>query len=429
MISLASAFLNFEIPNAATWFYLSLILAVALFFKFSRLLSVRNLDVIALFLLVPGLLLREEGYVWFAYLWLIIGSGLWLARCLVDLALVRRPALAPNLNFGGLAWLAGALMACLVAVAYRSPPAEKVGTEAAGLGEGQRRIDALAETAAGRNPPINVRFWVDRTRAILCHLAVVSALIVIGWRHFQDATSGMAAATFYLLLPYTELHVGQWHLVWPSALMLWAIAAYRKPTLAGVLLGLAAGTAYFPMLIFPAWLSFYWGNGGRRFVAAFLVTASLCLAITGLLLSGQLASVIDQTLTLADWQPWRDTTDQVEGLWSGVHWAYRIPIFIAYMAFVVTTFFWPRPKNLAHLIALSAALVIGLQFWFANQGGIYVLWYLPLLLLLVFRPNLSDRLAVPVPPEGDWLARAMLWLVGYVRKPVGIPEPKVPQPQ
>ena len=85
MISLASAFLNFEIPNAATWFYLSLILAVALFFKFSRLLSVRNLDVIALFLLVPGLLLCAEGHVWFAYLWLIIGSGLWLVRCLVDL--------------------------------------------------------------------------------------------------------------------------------------------------------------------------------------------------------------------------------------------------------------------------------------------------------------------------------------------------------
>ena len=194
-------------------------------------------------------------------------------------------------------------MACLIAVAYRSGPAEKVGTEAAGLGEGGRRIDALADAAAGRNPPIDVRFWVDRTRAILCHLAVVLALIFIGWRHFQDATSGMAAATFYLLLPYTELHVGQWHLVWPSALMLWAIAAYKKPTLAGLLLGLAAGTAYFPMLIFPAWLSFYWGNGGRRFVAAFLVTAGLCLAITGLLLSGQLANVIDQTLTLADWQP------------------------------------------------------------------------------------------------------------------------------
>jgi hypothetical protein len=360
---------------------------------------------------------------------MLIGSAFLLTRCLVDLALVRRPALGPNLNFGGLAWLAGALLVCLIAVAYRSPPSEKVGKEAAGLSEGERRMEDLAESAAGRHAT-HVRFWVDRTRAILCHLAVVSALIFIGWRHFQDAHAGMAAATFYLLLPYAGSHVGQWQLVWPAALLLWAIAAYKKPTLAGVLLGLAAGTAYFPVFLVPAWASFYWGHGGRRFLVACLLTAALCLGLTGLLLSGQLASVIDTTLTLSHWQPWRDTTtENIEGIWTGVHWAYRIPIFIAYMAFVITTIFWPRPKNLAHLIALSAALVIGIQFWFADQGGIYVLWYLPLLLLLVFRPNLADRLAPPEPPEGDWLTRSRAWLVRFIRNRLGTQETPLPQPQ
>ena len=32
----ASIFLDFDLPNATSWFYLSLLLAVALFFKFSR---------------------------------------------------------------------------------------------------------------------------------------------------------------------------------------------------------------------------------------------------------------------------------------------------------------------------------------------------------------------------------------------------------
>src|SRR5208282_1843749 len=110
-----------SLPNRATWFYLSLLLAVALFFKFSRLLSVRNWDVLALFLLVPGLLLRQEArstppepepgglqaapgeaspapapanrLLWFAYLWLLSASGVLLVRCLWDLALVRRPVL------------------------------------------------------------------------------------------------------------------------------------------------------------------------------------------------------------------------------------------------------------------------------------------------------------------------------------------------
>src|SRR5439155_25614638 len=56
----ASIFFETNLPNAPTWFYASLLLAVALFFKFSRLLSVRNWDVVTLFLLVPGLLIITE---------------------------------------------------------------------------------------------------------------------------------------------------------------------------------------------------------------------------------------------------------------------------------------------------------------------------------------------------------------------------------
>src|SRR5436190_12591562 len=60
MFASASIFLEFNLPNAATWFYFSLLLAVALFFKFARLLSVRNWDVLTVFLLVPGMLLVQE---------------------------------------------------------------------------------------------------------------------------------------------------------------------------------------------------------------------------------------------------------------------------------------------------------------------------------------------------------------------------------
>src|SRR4051794_2795731 len=119
----ASIFLDINLPNATTWFYFSALLAVALFFKFSRFLSVRNWDVIALFLLVPGLLLlREPGQQTLGYVWLFAGSAYFLTRCLLDLTLVQRPALAPNLTLGGLAWMAAALFICLVAVAVNRPP-------------------------------------------------------------------------------------------------------------------------------------------------------------------------------------------------------------------------------------------------------------------------------------------------------------------
>jgi hypothetical protein len=66
------------------------------------------------------------------------------------------------------------------------------------------------------------------------------------------------------------------------------------------------------------------------------------------------------------------------------------------------------------------------QFWYADQGGVYVLWYLPLLLLLVFRPNLSDRRPPPIHPEGDWLYRLGRLLMRAAARIVRLPEAPVP---
>jgi hypothetical protein len=240
----------------------------------------------------------------------------------------------------------------------------------------------------------------------------------------------MAAATFYLLLPYiflllpyAGLNFGHWYHVLPMALVVWAVATYRRPTLAGLLLGLAAGTVYVPALLLPVWLSFYRGRGSGRFLGAFLLAGGLSLAGTGLLLwfHGHLVPSLQSALSLSDWQAWKEP--RTESLWTDVHWAYRVPIFIAYLAFVLTTTFWPYPKNLAHVLALSAAVLIGVQFWYADRGGTYVLWYLPLLLLLVFRPNLSDRVPAPIQPETDWLFRT-----GHVMKRLVARLAKLPVP-
>jgi hypothetical protein len=115
------------------------------------------------------------------------------------------------------------------------------------------------------------------------------------------------------------------------------------------------------------------------------------------------------------WQPW-SRYPKTEGFWTGVHWAYRIPVFLLFLSFVLGTTFWPSPKNLAHVIALSAAVFIGLQWWGADQGGIYILWYVPLLLLLVFRPNLQERVPPPINPETDWLSRCLSWVAATARR-------------
>src|SRR5205085_747199 len=119
----------------------------ALFFQFSRVFSIRNLDVLTLYLFVPGFpllveasrllerakalqdqdavkeaLLRQAAQLNFwGYLWLIGAALYFLARSIADLVLVRRPALGANLNLSGLSWLTGSLFVGLIALAALQP--------------------------------------------------------------------------------------------------------------------------------------------------------------------------------------------------------------------------------------------------------------------------------------------------------------------
>jgi hypothetical protein len=260
----------------------------------------------------------------------------------------------------------------------------------------------------------HVELWVERGLAIVCHLSIAAGLVLIGWRHFEDLQTGMSAATFYLLLPYTflllpktALGVGRWDHAWPMAVIVWAVFCYRRPTVVGLLLGVAAGTVFFPALLFPLLWSFYRRRGGLRFAVAFVLSATLCLLVISSVLwfNNLLPNNWLFGWKLSAWLPWQRPDADMRGVWQGTtsHWAYRLPISLVYLAFLGTTAFWPSPKNLAHVIALIAALLLGVQFWYADMGGIYILWYLPLLLLLAFRPNLSA--CQPQPPGDDGLAR------------------------
>lgn len=421
-----SIFLDFRLPNAATWFYFSLFLTVALFFQFTRPLALRNLDLLMLFLLVPGFLfLQEAGALDHAgqggraareralgYGWLLAGSLCWFVRCLLDLGLVRRPLVSANLNVQGLGWLALALLVCLTAVAVRRTPdqAEKevVGKRPAPVEQVQETATAVVQQAqttnGGHAPPQAVRFWAERGLAMIGHAAVLAGLVAVGWRHFGDPTAGAGAAALYTLLPYTAYNIGQYHHVLPAAFLVWAVFCYRRAALSGWLLGLAAGTSVFPALLFPLWLGFYSRRGAARFGLSFLSAAAISLGVTALVLwvEGPAGWNLASALHLTDWRPW--TAPTTPSVWSGTHWAYRLPVFVLFVGFLAAVTFWPRPKNLSHLLAQSAAVLIGVQFWHADRGGEYVLWYLPLIILMVFRPNLSAAEPPQVVP-GSVLAR------------------------
>ena len=72
----------------------------------------------------------------------------------------------------------------------------------------------------------------------------------------------------------------------------------------------------------------------------------------------------------------------------------------AFIAMSFSLALWPAPKNLGTLLSCSAAVMIACQYWHGYGGGLIMAWYLPLLLLTVFRPNLEDRGARKVMSNG-----------------------------
>jgi hypothetical protein len=423
-----SVFLQFDPPGSAVWWYAAGAVAVACFLQFTRLFSLRNLDLLLLGLFAPGFLLIEDaarngsaGERLAGYAWLLGASAVWFVRCVLDGLIVRRPRVAPNMRSAGLFVLAGALLVGLSVMTLARPvePPERVGKTPAAVNGMEQTAAAVVEQAQpdAELPPEVVRAWASRGVAVVCQCAVVVLLVLVCLKHFQDATTAATAAALYLLLPPTAYQFDQSHHVWPTAFVLGAVLAFHRPSVAGLLLGIAAGTSFFPLVLFPAWWQFYHGRGSGRFAVWFLAAAGGSAALTtfALLFGGGYTEGVLQPLHPTDWQPWvKPLTDSV---WTGGKWYYRLPLFIAYLGFVLGTFVWPKARNLGQLLAVNATVLLGIQFWFADHGGRYVLWYAPLILLMILRPTATHL----TPPGVNGVH-----LFGWLRRsppPAGVPSP------
>ncbi len=401
--------------NPTTWAYISALMMIGTYFKFHRLWSVRNLDLVGLIAFSPALLLLYYGLqkqnqvlIEGGYVWLFVIGGFFAARLLLDPVMVRRPLLEPNLSAGGLTFTGASLLIFLLAnvitfpperlehmMAAQQPPAQScLGYEpfhqfSSSSYQARIPIDPAVEPKAHRQAMY--RIVTTCTVTIIAHLALVMGLVWIGFRHFGNIQTGVATATLYLLTFYTSQFTSQIDHVVPAALMVWAVAAYRRPVLSGILIGLACGLIYYPLFLLPLWCGFYWRRGLVRF--AFGVAVALGLLAGSLYL---MAPDADTFVTLLKQMfGWRDPFHvEATGFWQYFDSAYRIPVLALFATVAVGLALWPAQKNLGTLISCSAAVMLGSQFWQANHGGLYMAWYLPLLMLVIFRPNLEDRVAL-----------------------------------
>lgn len=449
-------FLQFHEFGPATWFYLSLLLAVAVYMRFGRLWSLRNWDLLTLFLLIPGLLatlevdrklheslvpldpetvaqgdasvipasVANDPY-WlatrrFGYIWLFAITGYFVLRVLLDLTLVRRPRLDQNLTAGGLLFLSVCLFAYLVLsvvtnepetsdrsgarVASRLLAGESIpeGTDPVTLGfsvlpAATQRGFAAANPQSAPADSVDVEDGITRSTVILCHLLLMAGLLLIGAMHFQSLPTGIAMVLLYLLFPVTFLHAFKLDHLIPATLLVWAIYFYRRPSIAGALFGLAS-VSFFPLLLLPAWVSFYRTNGWKRFVLWFLTMTAILWAIVYFV--PMLQSFREIWLDSLQWNflILTGTASRYVGFWTEGTEFYRLPIALVIGLVVIGSYFMPRKKTLGDLIAISAVIILLVQFLYLDHGGTYVHWYLPLLLLLFFRPTLAEPHSAPSVP-------------------------------
>lgn len=486
---------GYEKIDPTTWAYVSSLLMIGLYFKFSRFWSVRNLDLILLILLAPGLLLVHRGLElrqsaqvvgaaeraaaaapnaddpsqattpasnssatataanndpaalhdpmqqllrlveepapraeqtlsqkmaeagarserW-GYLFLFVAGGLLLVRLLADPTMVRRPLLEPNLSPGGLTFIGISLFVFLVSNVIANEPT--AGQQWPATAPGYALIQGLPEIPTVRvtnlddvpvtpkpsdGVVINAAF--TKTLVVLSHLAIVLAMVGIGWRHFDNLKMGVGAATLYLMMPYTAQMTGSAYHAVPAALLLWAVLCYRRPLTAGLFMGLAIGVCYFPVYLLPLWLSFYWQRGLMRFIGGAVSTA-VVMALLLLFQVENAGQYLYEIQRMFGALPFRMT--ELGGIW-GLGWDpwYRVPMLAAFVVLAGSFALWPAQKNLGTLLSCSAAVMLAAQFWHGDGGGLYMAWYLPLLLLTIFRPNLEDRVALSVLGEG-WFPR------------------------
>ncbi len=422
--------------NDPTWFYLSFLLILAVYFKFSRFWSMRNVDLALLLLISPGLLLvrNDDGQVAaFGYAWLFLASAILLVRALSDSLITRRPRLEQNMNAAGMAFLCAATFLFLTTKLLTDPPPastvtslrrandlmrgptatsaekpiattdgpDKAPSDTATAGPG---TSLVAASVARLSNVVSKRDMTDldvitaRLIAIFAHLAVILGLTLVGRSIFGDPDVGFAMATLYMLLPCTAYDVGKINHVLPAALVVWAIWAYRRPFVSGTLLGLACAMMFFPIFLLPLWAAFYGRRGGFRFGTAVVLTTAAIVSCL-LLLSGDSQTLVRELVGYVDWANLQfSPSDDTQGFWKAHEAAYRVPVFVSYLVMLVALTIWPARKSLSHIIPASAAIIIGTQLWYPQQGGVYVLWYLPLLLLVVFRPLMTNHFAPELRP-------------------------------
>ncbi len=202
----------------------------------------------------------------------------------------------------------------------------------------------------------------------------------------------------------------------PSATMLLALAAARRPALSGGLFAAAAGVLFFPVFLLPAWLGWRTKSGDRswwKFVAGYAVVGALLVALVLAFTppldgDGPVRLFLSSTLEHQEGAAAKQYGASIDSFW-GTHpsaaavWQKPLfgttslfkPTFLLFALAACVGAFWVRARSVVQLAAITAALSAAIQLWKTHATGSYVEWYYPFLLIALAA---GFRSTGPTPP-------------------------------
>jgi hypothetical protein len=219
--------------------------------------------------------------------------------------------------------------------------------------------------------------WDDLPAAHAAALAFDLACIAGMWiagRRLGGRTLGLLLAYLWAACPFTLLVLNSGaNDALVGALVLGAWLCLDRPATRGVLAVVAGLTKFAPLALVPLFVAY----GRRRWLSALAAATAGAIVMAPVVLGPGLSRFWDRTL---GFQSGRSSPFSIWGLYDGLDWLQPVAT-VAAVALALAVAVVPRRRDAITVASLGAAVLIALQLTVTHWFYLYLVWFLPLLLI------------------------------------------------
>jgi hypothetical protein len=225
--------------------------------------------------------------------------------------------------------------------------------------------------------------------AIAFDLLTLLGLFLLG-RQIRGPTLGTVLAYGWAANPFTAYTLqSNSNDSLLSLLLVLALLVLARPAARGAAAALAGFTKFAPLVLGPLLLRGAGSWPGARRVAVYIGSFAVVsvLVMLPVLLAGGLHTFWKDTIAR---QADRSSPFSIWGLWGGLSTEQHI-VQVAAGLLAVAVAFFPRRRTIVEVAALGAAVTIAFQLGLTHWFYLYVVWFLPFVLVAMFGAAGTDQ--------------------------------------